>query len=216
MQESRSSRRACAPTRSTCTSRSAWCMLALMLLRLGWRARAPPPALPPMPRVAAASLARATHALAVRALIVHAGGRLPGLGVERLSRCKWFGVTLPAWGDGDPALKDAMSTVHLVTSCVLLAAVALHVAGALHHAVARDGVLSRMLPRARAARMGRAALTFRQGEPMIKLLLAVDGSQTRSTRRTNWCRASRGIAKHRTSTSSPCISRCRRLAAWKR
>ena len=57
---------------------------------------------------------------------------------------KLFGVTLPAWGIKNPALKDAMSEVHLVTSFVLLALVLLHIAGALHHALRRDGIASRM------------------------------------------------------------------------
>ena len=37
-----------------------------------------------------------------------------------------------------------MSEVHLVTSFVLLALVLLHIAGALHHALRRDGIASRM------------------------------------------------------------------------
>jgi cytochrome b561 len=53
-------------------------------------------------------------------------------------------VTLPAWGWKDPFLKDLMSTVHLWTSCLLLAAFTLHVAGAAMHALARDGYLRRM------------------------------------------------------------------------
>ena len=54
-------------------------------------------------------------------------------------------MTLPAWGHNDPALKNFFSASHFVTSWVLLAAVTLHVAGALKHAlVDRDGLLARM------------------------------------------------------------------------
>ena len=57
-----------------------------------------------------------------------------------------FSVMLlaPAWGARSPELKDAMSSVHLVTSFVLLTLVFLHIAGALHHALRRDGIVSRM------------------------------------------------------------------------
>jgi len=58
---------------------------------------------------------------------------------------KYFGVTLPAWGWKDPALKDLMSAVHLATSWVLAGAVVLHVAGALKHwVIERDGLVARM------------------------------------------------------------------------
>ena len=58
---------------------------------------------------------------------------------------KYFGITLPAWGWKDPALKDLMSAVHYVASWILAGAVLLHVAGALKHAlIERDGLVARM------------------------------------------------------------------------
>ena len=52
---------------------------------------------------------------------------------------------LPAWAGKNVALKDLMSTIHLATSWVIAAAVALHVAGALKHAlIDRDRLLARM------------------------------------------------------------------------
>jgi cytochrome b561 len=118
------------------------CLLALMLFRLGWRLAHPPPPLPPMQRWQARA-ARATHAALYAALIVmpvagYLGSVWSGYPV------KWFGVTLPAWGAASPTLKTLMSEVHLATSFVLLALVAIHVAGALHHAGRGDGLLSRM------------------------------------------------------------------------
>ena len=117
-------------------------LLALMLVRLGWRIAHPAPPLPAMPAWEA-RLAKATHVVLYVALIVmpvagYLGSVFSGYPV------KWFGLTLPAWGWKDPALKDWMSAVHLTTSWVLLFATALHVAGALKHAIARDGVMSRM------------------------------------------------------------------------
>jgi cytochrome b561 len=118
------------------------CLLGLMLFRLGWRIAHPPPPLPSMPSWQA-GLARVTHAALYVALIVqpiagYLGSVWSGYPV------KWFGVTLPAWGSKSVALKDAMSEVHLATSFVLLMLVALHVAGALHHALRGDGLLGRM------------------------------------------------------------------------
>ena len=118
------------------------CLLGLMLFRLGWRIAHQPPALPPLP-VWQARLAQITHvglyvALIVQPVAGYLGSVWSGYPV------KLFGVTLPAWGIKNPALKDAMSEVHLVTSFVLLALVLLHIAGALHHALRRDGIASRM------------------------------------------------------------------------
>ena len=117
-------------------------LLALMLVRLGWRLLHPAPPLNGLPAWQRA-LAHATHRVLYAALIVqplagYLGSVFSGYPV------KWFGVTLPAWGWHSVPLKDFMSTVHLVTSFVILFAVLLHVAGALRHALAGDGYLGRM------------------------------------------------------------------------
>jgi cytochrome b561 len=124
-------------------------IFALMLLRLGWRLRHPPPPLPHLPQWQR-MFARGNHAILYTALIVmpvagYVGSAFSGHPV------KAFGVTLPAWGWKDDAIKAAMSTVHLVTSWVLLGAFVLHIAAAIKHAlIDRDRVLHRML-------VGRAA-----------------------------------------------------------
>ena len=117
-------------------------LLALMLLRLGWRLlHRPPPlsGLPPWQR----RLAHATHRVLYAALIVmplagYLGSVFSGYPV------KWFGLTLPTWGWRDESIKDLMSTVHLATSWVLVGAIALHLAGSLKHALEGDGYLRRM------------------------------------------------------------------------
>jgi cytochrome b561 len=133
------------------------CLLALMLFRLGWRIAHPPPPLPAMPAWQA-RLAKVTHVALYAALLVmptagYLGSVWSGYPV------RWFGITLPAWGTPDPALKDAMSDVHAVTSWVLLSLVTLHVAGALRHALRGDGVLARMSLARRGARTRAAAST---------------------------------------------------------
>lgn len=131
------------------------CLLALMLFRLGWRIAHPAPPLLPMPAWQA-WLARTTHAALYAALILmpvagYLGSVWSGYPV------KWFGITLPDWGTKSPALKDAMSAIHLATSWVLLALVALHVAGALRHVSRGERIMTRMSLGRRTARRTGAA-----------------------------------------------------------
>jgi len=106
-----------------------------------------------------ARLAKTTHAALYAALIVmpvagYLGSVWSGYPV------KWFGITLPAWGTAVPALKEAISVVHVSTSWALLALVGLHVAGVVHHALRADGIAMRMtLARRRPSPAARGMLT---------------------------------------------------------
>jgi cytochrome b561 len=125
-------------------------LLALMLVRLAWRLAHRPPPLPAMP-VWEARLARATHVALYAALLAmpiagYLGSVWSGYPV------KWFGLTLPAWGDAIPAMKDAMSAFHYVTSFALLALVVLHIAGALRHVLRGEPIVRRMTLARRRAR----------------------------------------------------------------
>jgi cytochrome b561 len=136
------------------------CLLALMLFRLGWRIAHPPPPLPALP-VSQARLAKTTHIALYAALIVmplagYLGSVWSGYPI------KWFGVTLPAWGSRVPALKEAMSVVHVAASWLLLALVGLHVAGVVHHAFRGDGIAARM------------ALARRTSRPIVTGVLTAD------------------------------------------
>ena len=120
-------------------------IFALMLVRLGWRLRHPPPPLPPLPRWQS-MLARGNHAVLYVALFVmpiagYLGSVFSGYPV------KAFGVTWTAWGWKDDSIKAAMSLVHLWTSWVLVGAIGLHLAGVAKHAIVeRDGLMRRMWP----------------------------------------------------------------------
>ena len=75
-------------------------IFALMALRVSWRLRHPPPALPPMPRWQA-RLAKSTHVLLYAALVAmpvvgYLGSVYSGYPV------KFFGIALPAWGSARP------------------------------------------------------------------------------------------------------------------
>jgi cytochrome b561 len=133
------------------------CLLALMLVRMGWRIAHRPPPLPAMP-VWQSRLARLTHAglyvvLFVMPLAGYLGSVWSGYPV------KFFGVTLPAWSAKDDVLKNMMSDLHFAASFVLLALFALHVAGALWHAFRGDDIMARMLfgPRAPPVRALRSS-----------------------------------------------------------
>jgi cytochrome b561 len=122
-------------------------ILAVMVLRLLWRLthRPPPPPadLPPALRL----LSRATHWAFYGLLII-----LPLFGWAAASG---YGVTpylfgvvpLPALIAADKARAEALGQVHGALALLLIATIALHVAGALFHLlVKRDGVAQRMLP----------------------------------------------------------------------
>ena len=122
-------------------------ILVLTLLRLAWRlthpAPLPPSDLPPALRL----FARATHWSFYVLLIV-----LPILGWIAASA---YGVRpyvaglipLPLIAPKDEAFAETVGKVHGAVAVLLLVVIALHVTGALYHAlIKRDGVIQRMLP----------------------------------------------------------------------
>ncbi|HVP89430.1 MAG TPA: cytochrome b [Casimicrobiaceae bacterium] len=121
-------------------------VLLLMLLRLAWRASHRPPELPPLPAWQAWS-ARAVHGLLYALMFAVAFSGYLGSATSGFP-VKFFGVLLPAWTAANPALKELCSVVHLATSWMLVAAIAIHLLATLHHQwVLRDGLLWRMWPR---------------------------------------------------------------------
>ena len=122
-------------------------ILLLMLLRLAWRLthRAPPP--PSDLSAPLRLLSRTTHWLFYGLLVV-----LPVLGWIAASG---YGaqvtllklVPLPALIGPDKSLAESVGRLHGRLAWALLIVIALHVAGALYHAlVKRDGVMRRMVP----------------------------------------------------------------------
>jgi cytochrome b561 len=57
---------------------------------------------------------------------------------------KYWGHTLPNWGWDAPAYKDICSDVHQITVIVFMTLIAIHIAAAIKHMIARDGVIQRM------------------------------------------------------------------------
>ncbi len=122
-------------------------ILAVMIVRLAWRLTHPaPPAPADLPR-ALATLSRMTHYLLYAVLMV-----LPLLGWANASSRGWavklFGaVPLPPLVAKGSSIGHSLGDVHGTLAIALLVIVALHVSGALYHAlVLNDRTLQRMLP----------------------------------------------------------------------
>ena len=122
-------------------------ILLVMLLRLAWRLMHPMPPAPADLPPALRGLARGTHWAFYVVLIV-----LPLLGWTAANA---YGATprllglvpLPRLVAPDKAFAEAVGAAHKTVVLLLLALIALHVSGALYHAlVKRDGVIRRMLP----------------------------------------------------------------------
>ena len=117
-------------------------ILMLMSVRLLWRWGHPPPAFPAMPKWQAA-LAHVVHATLYAVLLLHPlsgylGSVFSGYPV------RFFGVLLPTWAAKNEAWKDLLANAHLTNSCILAAAIAIHVLAALkHHFIDGNGLLRR-------------------------------------------------------------------------
>jgi cytochrome b561 len=124
-------------------------ILGLALLRLGWRAVNPTPALPGTLRPYERRLARLTHA-ALYALLI----ALPLTGWMMSSArgfpVSWFNlVPLPNLVSRSVPLYHSLVHVHVALAITLGAVLTLHIAAAIkHHFVLRDDILRRMLPAA--------------------------------------------------------------------
>jgi cytochrome b561 len=121
-------------------------LLALAVLRLGWRLGERRPRLPPMPAWQATA-AGAAHALLYGLMLA-----IPLSGWLYNSAAgfplQWFRlVNLPALTGADPVLKALAKEAHEVGVALLIAVVALHAAAALkHHFIDKDATLRLMLP----------------------------------------------------------------------
>jgi len=122
-------------------------ILAVMIVRLAWRITHPAPPAPTDLSPALALLSRKTHYLLYAVLIV-----LPLLGWANASSRGWavklFGIVPlpPLMAKGSP-LGHSLGDIHGTLALVLLAIIAVHVSGALYHALyLKDRTLQRMLP----------------------------------------------------------------------
>jgi cytochrome b561 len=122
-------------------------ILAVVAVRLAWRAVGTVPALPATMSVRERRAANASHALLYLAMLsVPISGWVASSAANVPFRWFWR-VPVPVLAAPDEALAQLAGRVHLVLWIVLVVLVAVHVAAALwHHYVRRDDVLARMLP----------------------------------------------------------------------
>ena len=121
-------------------------ILAIVLLRLAWRAFDHAPAMPSHLPAWQRRIALVTHA-GLYLLLVAApiagwlAASAAGLGIS------WFGwFTVPSLIDKTPALAKTFEELHETLVITLALLVLVHAGAAVYHAVRRDGVMSRMLP----------------------------------------------------------------------
>lgn len=119
-------------------------VLGLTLLRLLWRSRHLAP--PPLAGGWEAKLAKGVHhALYAFLLLAPLAGFLTSSFTP--NPIKFFGLELPRLFSPDEGLNSAFKLVHWFLVWLGALLIALHVAGALKHALRRDGTMQRMLPR---------------------------------------------------------------------
>jgi cytochrome b561 len=117
----------------------------LVLIRIVVRLVAGRPSLPPMQAWQRAAASMTQGLLYVAMIAMPLTGYL-GSSFNKFGMRFW-GAMLPMWGWDDPGLRKIFFTIHELCAWVLIALIALHVAGALkHQLIDRDGLMSRMLP----------------------------------------------------------------------
>jgi len=119
----------------------------LVIARLWWRAKNPPPSLPTSMAGWEIQAARVSHALLYMCLIVMP---LSGFAATQFTKygVKYFNLfKIPPMGSENKVAYDLLQGIHGVTATLLIALVIVHVLAALKHLlVDRDGVFQRMLP----------------------------------------------------------------------
>lgn len=120
-------------------------LLLLVVARLWWRSAHPPPPFPALPHWQQV-LARVNHGLLYAWMLLmpvtgYLGSSFSGYPV------RLFGWTLPGWGWKWPAAKELLSRVHEALAWLLITLIVLHVLAVIWHALRKDKILQRMLPR---------------------------------------------------------------------
>ena len=121
-------------------------VFALALMRIGWRLRHRPPALPNSVSAWRRRMATAAHRLFYVVIFVQP---ISGYLSSSFSgyKTQYFGIPLPHWGWKDPALNDLFHDIHVANSILFAALIVIHVAGALSHLFKPgDHLFRRILP----------------------------------------------------------------------
>jgi cytochrome b561 len=119
----------------------------LVIVRLWWRAKNPPPSLPVTMPDWEIQASKISHALLYMCLIVMP---LSGFAATQFTKYGviYFGLfKIPPMGSENKVVYDLLQGIHGVTAILLIALVVIHVLAALKHLlIDRDKVFQRMLP----------------------------------------------------------------------
>jgi len=119
----------------------------LIVLRLVWRLTHTPPPLPESMPAWERSAARVNHALLYVCMLIMPAAGYTASNFSKFGVKFFNAVPLPPWGVDDRDIYAFFNGVHVGTSFVFVALIALHMlAAAKHLIVPRDGILRRMLP----------------------------------------------------------------------
>jgi cytochrome b561 len=118
----------------------------LVIARVVWRLKHPPPASPATIERWKRRLAEATHHLLYLLMFVQPVSGYISSSFSGL-RTRFWGIPLPDWSWKSTALHELFTSIHGASSWALLALIVLHVLGVLHHETsAEKSMLWRMLP----------------------------------------------------------------------
>ena len=119
----------------------------LVLIRLWWRAKNPPPPLPASMSGWEVQASKISHALLYMCLIVMP---LSGFAATQFTKygVNYFGLfKIPPMGSENKLVYELLQGIHGVTATLLIALVVIHVLAAFKHLlIDRDKVFQRMLP----------------------------------------------------------------------
>jgi cytochrome b561 len=118
----------------------------LILVRLGWRLTHKAPPLPASIPVWQRTAARASHFTLYGCMLVMPAAGYLASNFSKFGVNLFNAVLLPPWGVDDRRLYAMFNTIHVVTSYVFVALIALHVAAALRHLYLRDEIFLRIWP----------------------------------------------------------------------
>jgi cytochrome b561 len=118
----------------------------LIVFRVFWRMRHPPPALPSSLATWQRAAASVSHySLYVCMLIMPLTGYIASNFSEYGVRY-FNSILLPPWGIEDERIYGFFNGAHVLTSYVFVTLIAIHIVSAVRHAARRDGVFGRMWP----------------------------------------------------------------------
>jgi len=119
----------------------------LILVRFAWRLAHKPPPLPESLPAWERRAARTSHALLYACMLImpiagYTASNFSKFGVKLFNR-----IVLPPWGVDDRGIYAFFNGLHVITSYVFVALIAVHIAAALKHLFfPRHGIFRRMLP----------------------------------------------------------------------